>query len=345
MSDDLKTYTCDAMLGKDLNTHFQARSNAQKRIKECRLAFTTCIGANLGLLRGEMFQIVLIDEASQQTEAMSLVPLVKGCERAVLVGDHVQLRATIQQHAKLVDFDISLFERMYGEESRPDVCKVMLDTQYRMHRDICSFSSAEFYGSALGTAVADDARPLPPSMFPWPMSSSKEKVGRKVFIQCSETEDLGRKSKSNRGQALLCREVCKLLATAKDGQTPLPKHSIAILTPYTRQLDLLKREVPGPEISSIDGYQGREADIVVFVTVRCNAHKEMGFLKDMRRLNVAMTRAKAGVIIIGDRATLSAGDDEVSAATWNRLIKSCVSLDVKVDDTQANGVVQDGGKG
>lgn len=333
MSDDLRSYTCDAMMGKDLNTSFESRRKAQKRIKECRLVFTTCIGASLGLLRGEKFEIVLIDEASQQTEAMSLVPLVKGCERAVLVGDHVQLRATIRNHAKLVNFDISLFERMYGEPDRPEVCKVMLDKQYRMHRDICSFSSTEFYGGVLGTAVPDNSRPLPPSNFPWPASATRTNGDRKVFIQCSDTEDLGRQSKSNRGQANLCREVCKLLSTSNDQRERSVKPSIVVLTPYTRQIELLRGLLSEVDIFSIDGFQGREADIIVFVTVRCNEHKETGFLKDLRRLNVAMTRAKAGVVIIGDQATLSGGDDETSAAVWRRLIGSCTL--VKLEDPVA----------
>ncbi|KAJ9644513.1 hypothetical protein H2201_000287 [Coniosporium apollinis] len=319
-------------MGKDLKTSFESRRKAQKRITECRLVFTTCIGASLGLLRGEKFEIVLIDEASQQIEAMSLVPLVKGCERAVLVGDHVKLRATIRNHAKLVNFDISLFERMYGEHDRPEVCKVMLDTQYRMHRDVCSFSSTEFHGGVLATAVPDNSRPLPPSEFPWPASTANN-GGRKVFIQCSNTEDLGRQSKSNRGQANLCRDVCKLLSTSNDQKERPVKPSIVVLTPYTRQIELLRGMLLEVEIFSIDGFQGREADIVVFVTVRCNEHKEMGFLKDLRRLNVAMTRAKAGVIIIGDQSTLSGGDDEVSAAVWKRLIGSCTL--VKLEDPMA----------
>jgi superfamily I DNA and/or RNA helicase len=313
------------MMGKDLNANPESRRKAQKRIKECRLVFTTCIGANLGLLRGESFQIVLVDEASQQSEAMTLAPLVKGCERAVLVGDHVQLRATTGQHAQLVDFDVSLFERLYNE-NLPGISKVMLDTQYRMHRDICSFSSQEFYNGALATAVRDSTRPIPPSQFPWPKSIG-DNQGRKVFIQCSDPEDLGRKSKCNRGQATLCREVCRLLKPPSTSQS-LPDHSIIVLTPYTRQIELLRTTLEGVEVFSIDGFQGREADIIIFVTVRCNVKKEMGFLKDMRRLNVAMTRAKTGVIVIGDSATLCEGED-ASNEIWGRLVKSCVRVQLE----------------
>ena len=100
------------MMGKDLNENPAGRRKAQKRIKECRMVFTTCIGAGLGLLRSERFNTVIIDEASQQTEPQSLVPLTKGCTKAVLVGDHKQLSATVLPLAQAMESDISLFERL-----------------------------------------------------------------------------------------------------------------------------------------------------------------------------------------------------------------------------------------
>lgn len=84
-------------------------TKAQKQIKQARLVFTTCIGASLGLLRDERFDDIIIDEASQQTEPALLIPIVKGCSRLVLAGDHIQLRATVQPHTSL-SFDMSLFE-------------------------------------------------------------------------------------------------------------------------------------------------------------------------------------------------------------------------------------------
>lgn len=323
VSEDLKSYTCDGMLGKDINEHPEARRKAQKRVKESQLIFSTCIGAGVGLLRSELFDTVVIDEASQQTEPASLVPLVKGATRAVLVGDHVQLRATVQQNALAQGFDVSLFERLYGMAERSGVRKVMLDTQYRMHRDICSFSSTEFYDSKLQTAVDDNDRPLPPSKFPWPSAEPKSS-GRKVFIPCLESEDLGRKSKSNKVQAILCREVCKLLTTHVQTGEALKGFSIAVLSPYVRQAELLRSMLPGIEVSSVDSFQGKEADIIVYPTVRCNTRRESGFLKDMRRLNVAITRAKTGMVLIGHKETLFGNDeDKESGDVWRRLIGSC----------------------
>ncbi|RDI82319.1 Methylisocitrate lyase [Venturia inaequalis] len=330
VADDVKAYTCDAMMGKDLNENHGARREAQKRIKSFRIIFTTCIGANLGLLRNENFAYVIIDEASQQTEPETLVPLVKGCEKVVLVGDHVQLRATTQQHSKALDFDMSLFERLYQAPERLDVSKVMLDTQYRMHKSICRFSSSEFYENKLQTAVLEESRPLAASTFPWPASIDGKNNKRMIFLQCSGSEDLGSKSKSNRSQTLICEKACKALCTSKHPDQQLQKQSIVVLTPYTRQIELLKKSLPTIEVCSIDGFQGREADIIVFVTVRSNQHREMGFLKDMRRLNVAVTRARAGLIVIGDRTTLGGGKDEESASVWRRLIGWCEMVDLEV---------------
>jgi regulator of nonsense transcripts 1 len=317
VASDLKSYTCDARMGEDLNTNHDAKRKAQKLIKSCKIVFTTCIGANLGLLRNEDFEVVVVDEASQQTEPMTLVPLVKGCEKLILVGDHVQLRATTQQHSKALDMDVSLFERLYTTPDNQSVVKVMLDVQYRMHEQICRFASDEFYGGKLGTAVSDNDRPLPKSVIEW--------KSRILFAACNAPEDNGQRSKQNSGQAELCRSICQqLLASKKTSKTEMP--SVVILTPYTRQLQLLKTMNTGIEVSSIDGFQGQEADIIVYVTVRCNQRRELGFLTDMRRLNVAVTRAKAGMIIIGHRETLVNGADDASAAVWSRLLKHATDL-------------------
>lgn len=333
------------MLGKDLTANFQARRKAQKRIEDARLVFTTCIGAALGLLRTESFDVVIVDEASQQTEPSTLVPLVKGCSRAILVGDHVQLRATVQQNAVLTGYDVSLFERHYNMSPRKGIAKVMLDTQYRMHRNICDFSATEFYNGKLKTAVPDHTRPLPHSLFPWPVNN------RMVWIECASTEDLGRRSKANMGQVELCKKAIQLLRTSPSTTTrstsspssasaPAYLPSIAILTPYTRQKDALASAISNVEISSIDGFQGREADIVVFVTVRCNAHCDMGFLTDMRRLNVVMTRAKVGVVMIGNKNTLAGtalgveGIEE-SKTLWQRLIDRCAVVELRIVTSEA----------
>jgi regulator of nonsense transcripts 1 len=119
-------------------------------------------------------------------------------------------------------------------------------------------------------------------------------------------------------------------------QSSIAQHSIAVLTPYSRQADLLKTILSGfkgLEVSSIDGFQGRESDIVIFNTVRCNAHHEIGFLKDLRRMNVALTRARAAVIVIGDRDTLTKGmADLESTRVWNSLLGRLVGMELGMAD-------------
>lgn len=397
VSDDLKAYTCDAMFGKDLNQYPAVRRKAVARISESRLIFTTCVGSALGLLKKQSFETVIIDEASQQTEPASFIPLVKGCQRAIFVGDHVQLRATVSPHAAALDFDVSLMERLWTNAGNANnIGKVMLDTQYRMHPDLCHFPSTEFYDGRLLTAVdVCGSIQLPASNFPWPKepvaTSSRNGAKhptRSIFIQCSHPEEYFNKSKANQIQANLCKDVLKLLTSttplpsseaaarskAPDRPSP-PPSSIAILTPYSRQADLLRQtcgsSTSGITIASIDGFQGQEADIVIFVTVRCNVHREIGFLKDMRRLNVALTRAKAGLIIIGDENTLTSkgasagskgiaqggkqsskghvpaqiedardleqsqgeGEGDQAYRVWDRLIRSCAK--VKMDAVQS----------
>ncbi|EXK82892.1 hypothetical protein FOQG_12852 [Fusarium oxysporum f. sp. raphani 54005] len=250
--DDLCKYTCDAMAGQEIHSDYKAMKEATEMAKRSDTIFTTCIGAGIGLNCSEFFDIVTVDEASQQTEPSSLVPLVKGCSQATLVGDYVQLRPTVNQTALALDFDISLFERLYTKvkhsKGNVGLRALMLDTQY---------------------------------------------------------------------------------------QPESPSHSIVVLTPYTRQAEVLKRMLSSIpyriEVSSIDRFQGREADVIVFVTVRCKEHREIGFLKDMRRMNVALTRARSALIVVGSRVTLTEGTaDEESASMWRRLLGSLTKVKLEV---------------
>ncbi|KAI9925947.1 hypothetical protein MW887_005753 [Aspergillus wentii] len=318
---DLMHYTCDGLERKELHLNPAAKRRALGCIQQARLVFTTCAGAGLGLLRDENFQVVIIDESSQQTEAMSLIPLTKGCTRAILVGDHVQLRATVRKHAQLLDFQVSLFERLYSADDVPNgvLGKVMLNVQYRMHPRISAFPSNEFYQ---GKLLADNScrnNAVPAGHFPWPSTPStsnthhslrRDTLARCVLVPCSGEEDVGFRSKGNADQTKLCKEVYSLLSRstseANTGDAAGRAPSIAILTPYARQVKLLQDALPGSaRVSSIDGFQGQESDVIIFVTVRCNPHGDIGFLSDLRRLNVVLTRARAGLIVIGCPKTLT----------------------------------------
>lgn len=326
------------MAGQEIYSNRKALEKATQMIRNSDTIFTTCIGAGIGLLRSEEFDTVIVDEASQQTEPTSLVPLVRGCSRAILVGDHVQLRPTVNPTALALDFDVSLFERLYTNaklKGDQGVSTLMLDTQYRMHPKLCEFPSKEFYDGNLKSGISISDRELGACNFPFPKSAVArgQDKERSIFINCDSTEMPGQKSKENRGQAELCAHICKLLTT------PPTKintgNSIVVLTPYTRQAEALNRMLHSIsqmiEVSSIDGFQGREADIIIFVTVRCNAHCEIGFLKDMRRVNVALTRARSALIVMGNRATLTGGPaDEESSKLWKRLLGALTEVKLEV---------------
>ncbi|ENH72289.1 Regulator of nonsense transcripts 1 [Fusarium oxysporum f. sp. cubense race 1] len=268
--DDLRKYTCDAMAGQEIHSDYKAMKKATEMAKRSDTIFTTCIGAGIGLNCSEFFDIVTVDEASQQTEPSSLVPLVKGCSQATLVGDHVQLRPTVNQTALALDFDISLFERLYTKvkysKGNVGLRALMLDTQYprvtKQRRDP-------------GTVDYE----------------------RAIFINCDAKEMPGQKSKENRGK-------------------------------LKRMLSSISYRI---EVSSIDRFQGREADVIVFVTVRCKEHREIGFLKDMRRMNVALTRARSALIVVGSRVTLTEGmAEEESESMWRRLLGSLTEVKLEV---------------
>lgn len=132
---------------------------------------------------------------------------------------------------------------------------------------------------------------------------------------------MGGMSKSNEGQARVLKEIVSMITAAKDdeGAANLAKLKITGLSPYAKQVRLLKNTLPSSVPSfTIDSFQGRESDIIIFSTVRCNAIGDIGFVEDARRLNVMWTRARLALIIVGDRRTMGEG-----SALWKRAIEAC----------------------
>lgn len=164
--------------------------------------------------------------------------------------------------------------------------------------------------------------------FPWPRVGREHRLVPTVFVQCASEETTGSASKGNEGQVELAARIVSLLQPPssangdEERQQPQTKLTIAALSPYAKQIALLKSALPSSVIcATIDSFQGRESDVVVFSTVRCNVTREIGFVDDPRRLNVMWTRAKLGLIIIGDRATMT----EMNAL-WRRAIESCTEV-------------------
>lgn len=164
--------------------------------------------------------------------------------------------------------------------------------------------------------------------FSWPRVGREHRLVPTVFVQCASEETTGSASKGNEGQVELAARIVSLLQPPssangdEERQQPQTKLTIAALSPYAKQIALLKSALPSSVIcATIDSFQGRESDVVVFSTVRCNVTREIGFVDDPRRLNVMWTRAKLGLIIIGDRATMT----EMNAL-WRRAIESCTEV-------------------
>ncbi len=251
----------------------QKRINAEKekitkeKIEQATIICTTNTQAsNLDF----SFDFVLIDEAGQSTEPSCLIPISKA-NKAVLVGDHKQLPPTIiSQDAK--DLSVSLFERMIGK------CRyVLLDTQYRMHPLINEFPSNTFYEGKLKSF--DTSKRL--------NSPFSKNV---IFMECDGLEKRHQTSYFNEEEAEKVKELV-------DKYISLGVKDIGVISPYSEQVKKLQNL--NVEVNTIDGFQGREKDLIIISLVRTNG---MGFLKDLRRLNVALTRAMRELVVIGHKS-------------------------------------------
>ncbi len=278
---------------------------------------STCIGSGHIVLDGRRFPRVLIDEATQATEPATLVPIVRGCRQLVLVGDHKQLPPTvISTRAEEMGLNKSLFERLI----ELGVNSTMLLEQYRMHPCIAEFPSRQSYDGLLKNGVTSENRIAPTGII-WPDFDNPVAF---LPVEGGEIVSADGHSKANPTEAgWVLRMVDSLLA----GEDIYPD-DIGIITPYNGQVraihDLMESsgglenngKWNGIEVRSVDGYQGREKEVIVFSAVRSNPEGNVGFLNDTRRLNVALTRAKRGLIVIGDPKTLRNQRDWDFWLTW-----------------------------
>ena len=260
---------------------------------------------NEDLLQDKWFDMLVIDEACQSTEPGCWVPIIKA-DKIVLAGDHKQLPPTVlSREAADQGFALSMLERqvqIYG-----DKINRMLNVQYRMHSDIMNFSSGHFYDDQLLAHDSVQSHLLTD----FEMVEANELTELPIeFIDSAgagwdeEVEEEGL-SKFNRQEAhLVVKKVGQLIAA---GVKP---PEIAVIAPYAAQVRYLRDQLAqsagasSVEVDTVDGFQGREKEAVVISTVRSNGKGEIGFLGDERRMNVALTRAKRKLIVIGDSATL-----------------------------------------
>lgn len=277
----------------------------QEILKNADVVCCTCVGAGDIRVMRLKFRAVLVDEATQACEPECLIPLVLGAKQVVLVGDHQQLGPVIMnKKAAKAGLSQSLFERLILLGLRP----IRLQVQYRMHPCLSEFPSNMFYEGSLQNGVTTEERSRSNLDFPWPDQSFPM-----FFLSCLGQEEISSSGTSylNRTEAVNCEKIVSRFLKA--GISP---SQIGIITPYEGQRAYLVNtmSVNGPmkkedylaiEVASVDAFQGREKDYIILSCVRSNEHQGIGFLNDPRRLNVALTRARYGLVILGNPKVLS----------------------------------------
>eukprot|EP01117_Protostelium_nocturnum_P019913 TRINITY_DN8750_c0_g1_i1.p1 TRINITY_DN8750_c0_g1~~TRINITY_DN8750_c0_g1_i1.p1 ORF type:complete len:392 (-),score=173.99 TRINITY_DN8750_c0_g1_i1:125-1300(-) len=268
----------------------------------------TCIGSGHDILKGRSFPIVVIDESTQATEPSSLCALVKECEHLIMLGDHFQLPPTVtSQRAAEGGLGVSFYQRLIDK----GVDTQMLQIQYRMHPSIAQFPNSQFYSGKIENGIEADEDFEAPKGFEWPNPKIPIAFVRNEALEEKKSYGSG-KSKSNRKEATEVMKIVDRILEAGE----ISAKEIGVLTPYSGQVKLIndmmeKRGGLGRDgkyhhlnVQSIDGFQGREKEVIIFSTVRGNLKGKVGFLSDWRRLNVALTRARKAVIVVGNEATL-----------------------------------------
>ena len=265
----------------------------------------TCVGAGDPRLARLRFRTVLMDESTQAAEPECMIPLVMGCKQVVLVGDHQQLGPVVMnKKAAKAGLNQSLFERLVFVGCAP----IRLNVQYRMHPCLSEFPSNMFYEGSLQNGVTMQQRLRRDVDFPWPVIDCPM-----MFWANLGTEEISASGTSylNRTEASNVEKI--ITRFFKAGVQPA---DIGIITPYEGQRSFIvssmqqsgtftKDNYKEIEVASVDAFQGREKDFIVLSCVRSNDHQGIGFLSDPRRLNVALTRAKYGLVILGNPKVLS----------------------------------------
>ncbi len=266
----------------------------------------TLIGAAQENIKGRKFKTVFIDEASQALEPASWIPVLKA-QRVIFAGDHYQLPPTIKSYrAAKEGFQETLFEKAI----RRNNADVMLNVQYRMHQKIMQFSSQQFYKNELKAdeKVANHSIMETDNVFEF-----IDTAGTGFFEQRNDNS----KSISNLHEVtILFKHLLAYIEEIEAYDAVRNLKSIGIISPYKEQCTALKKSLSENDyipayikniidINTIDAFQGQERDVIYISLVRSNEKNDIGFLSDIRRMNVALTRARKKLIVIGDSATIS----------------------------------------
>ena len=289
---------------KSRAAEIEIRINAQL-FGEARVVACTLVGSANRLLQGMKFGTLFIDEAAQALEAACWIPIRK-VSRVVLAGDHCQLPPTVKSMAaKRAGLDKTLMERIV--ENKPEVV-TLLRMQYRMNDQIMHFSSEWFYHGQVESAPSVSNRGILDYDLPIMWVDTSDIDAREEFVG----ETFGR---INKTEAELTLAVLQHYFEKIGRQRILDEQvDVGIISPYRAQVQYLrqlirKREFFKPyrhliSVNTVDGFQGQERDVILISLVRANDDGQIGFLSDLRRMNVAITRARMKLIILGDTQTL-----------------------------------------
>lgn len=281
-------------------------------MEESQVICSTLTNLDNHLLKGRTFQTTFVDEATQAIEPALWIAIAKS-ERIILAGDHKQLPPTVKSpEAAKGGLEITLFEKFLQNQKSNPSNYALLNVQYRMNQKISEFSNREFYDGKIQTypsiqdAVLQDLCE----------NNSDSLANPVLFIDtagcdCEEEYKEETKSYANAYEADLLYNYLQLIDDFLSNKTF--EITTGILSPYKDQVELLKNKLEQVakfensevEINTIDSFQGREKDIIFISLVRSNSNGEIGFLSDIRRMNVAMTRAKKLLVVIGDSSTIS----------------------------------------
>ena len=305
---------------KSRATELEIRINSEL-FGEARVIASTLVGAANRLLDGQKFGTLFIDEAAQALEAACWIPM-RRVTRVILAGDHCQLPPTVKSIAALkAGLGRTLMERIV--EMHPEAV-TLLKIQYRMNDDIMRFSSNYFYGGQVESApevkyrsILDLDTPMewisPTHLDNLENLDSLDNPERLDFHEQFVGESFGR---INKAEAELTLDTLQHYFERIGKQRLLEERiDVGIISPYRAQVQylrrlLMKREYFKPfrrliSINTVDGFQGQERDVIVISMVRSNDEGNIGFLRDLRRMNVAITRARMKLIILGDKNTMT----------------------------------------
>ncbi|TDO86106.1 putative DNA helicase [Halanaerobium saccharolyticum] len=274
---------------------------------------TTNITAGSELLENREFDLSVIDEATQATQPAALIPYLKA-KKTILIGDHKQLPPTVvNQEAAENGLRVSLFEKLI--ENYQEDLSSLLEIQYRMNRKIMGFSSIYFYNNNLKAAASaaeqkiDDLGVEISNEDCFTDKSLKSEYPL-VFLDTREMKSAERSFEGSNSYDNPVESEIVLDILDRALKSSLSEDDIAVIAAYKDQVDLINQhnKFQNVEIDTVDAFQGREKEMIIFSAVRSNQENNIGFLRDLRRLNVALTRAKRKMIFIGDSSTICEHD-------------------------------------